>query len=119
MVYRFKKSDEGKCFFYSFWLKDNYCEHYSHILKVSKKAVAYRRFFFIEGLESKFIKKYPDVCCWRYEVAEIDNNDFPDNTICLNPLRLVMLGCLLPKKDLTEDEVKELLSYESADYQSC
>lgn len=112
MVYEFTKSDEGKYLFYSFWLEDNYCETYNYVIKVTKKVAAYRSFFFVQGLRSDFIKKYPDICRWRYEVTKVNDNNFLDSTACSYPLRLVLLDCPYPEKGLTKKERSKMMEFE-------
>jgi hypothetical protein len=112
MVYKFTKSDEGKYLFYSFWERDNYFELSNFIIRVSKKSVAYRWFFFVQGMRSDHIKKYPHLHNWMYGIAEVDDNDFPSDTTCSYPLRLVMLGCSSPKTDLTKQERQKIVEFE-------
>jgi len=112
MAYKFIKSDEGKYLFYSLWERDNYFEFFNFIIKVSQKSVVYRYFFFVQGMKSDHIKKYPHTHSWKYGIARVNDNNFPSDAVCSYPLRLVMLGCLYPKTDLTEEEQQKIVELE-------
>jgi hypothetical protein len=112
MAHKFTKSDEGKYLFYSAQVADNYFELFSYIIKVSDRLAVYRYFFFVHGMKSDNIKADPDIHRWKYAIVNVDDNNFPSDTTYSYPLRLVMLGCPFPKRDLTRQEREKMIEFE-------